>query len=145
MDEKDSILLTELRRDGRQSTALIARKTGIPRVTVHDRLEKLKSSGVIKRFTVSLDYEKLGRPVTVFVFVSYSSTAKLDQHETARQISDVPGVEAVHIVSGEWDLLLKIRAATIKEVGELIVDKVRQIPGVHKTLTMACFETVKEE
>lgn len=144
MDEKDEAILEELARDGRQSTALIARKTRIPRVTVHDRLIKLRKSGVIKKFTVSLDYAKLGLPTTAFVFVSYEPSVKHDQHELARKIAALPGVYAVDIISGEWDLLLKVRARTIEDVGVLIVDKIRKIPGVYKTYTMACFETVKE-
>ena len=145
MDEKDSLILAELAEDGRQSTALIARKTNIPRVTVHDRLNKLKKSGVIKKFTVSLDHAKLGLSVTAFVLLAYEQLPHVDQHEVARRISNIPGVYAVHIISGEWDMLLKIRAGNLEEVGALIVDKIRCIEGVHKTLTMACFETIKEE
>ena len=145
MDAKDGQILVQLLNDSRQSTALIARKTGIPRVTVHDRLAKLVQRGVVKKFTVSLDYAKLDLPVTVFVLVSYDPSAKSDQHELARRIAAVPGVYAVHIISGEWDWLLKIRARTIEAVGALVVDKIRAIPGVHKTYTLSCFETVKEE
>ncbi len=145
MDGKDSQLLTQLLEDSRQSTALISRKTEIPRVTVHDRLSKLVQRGVIRKFTVSLDYAKIDLPVTVFVLVSYDPTAKNGQHELARKIASIPGIYAVHIISGEWDLLLKIRARTIEEVGALIIDKIRVIPGVQKTYTMAGFETVKEE
>ena len=145
MDGKDGLILDQLLVDSRQSTALISRKTGIPRVTVHDRLLKLVQSSVIKRFTVSLDYAKLDLPITAFVFVSYEPSSKMDQHEVARSIATLPGVYGVHIISGEWDLLLKIRGRTIEDVGRLIVDKVRRVPGVHKTLTTTCFEAVKEE
>ncbi len=145
MDGKDSQILAQLLADSRRSTALIARTTSIPRVTVHDRLAKLVERGVIRRFTLSLDYAKLDLPVTVFVLASFDSSSKSDQHELARRIAAVPGVYAVHIISGEWDWLLKIRARTIEEVGLLVVDKIRAIPGVQKTYTMASFETVKEE
>lgn len=145
MDGKNGQILAQLLDDSRQSTALISRKTGIPRVTVHDRLSKLVKSGVIRKFTVSLDYAKVDLPVTVFVLVSYDPSAKSGQHELARRIAAVPGVYSVHIISGEWDWLLKIRCRTIEEVGSLVVDKIRAIPGVQKTYTMACFETVKEE
>ncbi len=144
MDSKDEAIIEELMRDSRQSTVLISNKVRIPRVTVHDRLEKLKRDGVIKQFTVSLDYAKVGLPVSAYVFVSYDRMAKLDQHVVAQRIAEVPGVYGVDIISGEWDLLLKIRAKTIRDVGMLIVDKIRHIDGVHKTLTMPSFETVKE-
>ncbi|MBI4406838.1 Lrp/AsnC family transcriptional regulator [Candidatus Micrarchaeota archaeon] len=145
MDGKDGLILDQLLADSRRSTALISRQTGIPRVTVHDRLGKLVQRGVIKKFTVLLDYAKLDLPISAFVLVSYAPSGKMNQHEVARSIGALPGVFSVYIISGEWDLLLKIRGRTIEDVGRLIVDKVRQVPGVHKTLTMACFETVKEE
>ncbi len=144
MDEKDGAIIAELLKDSRQSTSLISRKAGIPRVTVHDRLNKLKKNGVIKRFTVSLDYDKLDLPVTMFVLVSYDHSAKLDQHALAQRIGDVPGVYSVDIISGEWDLLIKVRAKTLKDVGLLLIDKIRLIPGVLKTFSMSSFETVKE-
>ncbi len=145
MDSKDGLILDQLVLDSRQSTALISRKTGIPRVTVHDHLAKLVQNSVIRRFTVSLDYAKLDLPITTFVLVSYEPSARMDQHALARKISELPGVYAVHIISGEWDLFVKMRSRSIQAAGELIIDKIRLLHGVHKTLSMTCFETVKEE
>ncbi len=144
MDDKDSRILDELSRNSRQSTALISRSTGIPRVTVHDRLDKLKKNGVIKRFTVELDYAKLGLPVTALALVTYDRSANLDQHEVARKIVGLSGVYEVQIISGQWDFLVKIRAASINDVGMLIIDNIRKLEGVNQTLTMAVFETIKE-
>ncbi len=144
MDDKDSRILDELSRNSRQSTAFISRSTGIPRVTVHDRLDKLKKNGVIKRFTVELDYAKLGLPVTALALVTYDRSAHMDQHEVARKIIGLSGVYEVQIISGQWDFLVKIRAASINDVGMLIIDNIRKLDGVNQTLTMAVFETVKE-
>jgi DNA-binding Lrp family transcriptional regulator len=55
------------------------------------------------------------------------------------------GVYEVHIISGEYDLLLKVRGKTLDDIGTLVVDKLRQLKGVGRTITFACFETVKEE
>ncbi len=143
MDDKDSRILDELSRNSRQSTALISRSTGIPRVTVHDRLDKLKKNGVIKRFTVELDYAKLGLPVTALALVTYDRSANLDQHEVARKIAELSGVYEVQIISGQWDFLVKVRAASINDVGMLVIDAIRKVEGVNQTLTMAVFETVK--
>jgi len=57
----------------------------------------------------------------------------------------MPGVYEVHIVTGEYDLLIKVRGKTIEEIGKLVVDKLRVLQGVWKTHTSACFETIKEE
>ncbi|WP_297551914.1 Lrp/AsnC ligand binding domain-containing protein, partial [Thermococcus sp.] len=51
----------------------------------------------------------------------------------------------VHIIAGEWDLLIKVRAPSSEEVGKIVVDKLREIKGIGQTVTMVSFVTVKEE
>ena len=60
LDQKDFSLIDYLRRDGRGKIGDISKSTGIPRATVFERISKLTGLGIIKNFTVSLDYEKLG-------------------------------------------------------------------------------------
>ncbi len=69
----------------------------------------------------------------------------LSKRQLAKRIAKIPGVYEVHIISGEYDLLLKVRGKSLEDIGKLVVDKLRQLKGVGKTLTFACFETVKEE
>jgi DNA-binding Lrp family transcriptional regulator len=144
LDEKDQAILEELRKDSRSTTTQIAKKTRIPRVTVHERIRKLKKGGVIKLFTVAPDYAKLGRPSTAFILIAYAQ-GPVSQRELARKISLLPGVFEVHAVTGEWDFLVKARGASLQEIGELVVDKLRALPGVARTQTIACFSTIKEE
>ncbi len=99
---------------------------------------------MIKLFTVAPDYGKLGRPSTAFILVAYAQ-GPVSQRELACKISLLPGVFETHIITGEWDLLLKVRGASMQEIGELVIDKLRALPGVARTLTLACFTTVKEE
>lgn len=54
-------------------------------------------------------------------------------------------VREVYIISGEWDLLLKVRGRDLAEIGQLILDKLRGMKGVGKTITCTCFGTIKEE
>jgi len=145
IDEKDEMILEELKKDSRQSTADISRHTKIPRVTVHERIKRLKEKGIIKRFTIQPDHSKLDGPTTAFVLVSYSPHHNTHQREVAQKIAKLPGVYEVHLIAGEWDLLLKVRGRSIEDIGKLILDKMREIPGVEKTFTMASFGMVKEE
>lgn len=145
IDEKDHKILNELKKNSRNSTKNIAKKITIPRVTVHDRIEKMKEKGIIKKFTVNIDYKKIGLPTEVFVFISFQSNVDISQRELAKRISKIDGIAEVHIISGEYDLLLKVRGETLEIIGKLVVDKLRKIKGVGRTLTFACFETVKEE
>ena len=48
------------------------------------------------------------------------------------------------VISGEWDIMLKVRAGSVEEIGTLVVDKLRMMKGIEKTQTCVAFQTVKE-
>jgi len=145
IDKKDQMILNELKKNSRNSTKNIAKSINIPRVTVHDRIEKMKEKGIIKNFSANIDYKKIGLPTEVFVFVGFQPNMNISQRELAKKISIIKGIAEVYIISGEYDLLLKARGESLEQIGKLVVDKLRKIKGVGRTLTFACFETVKEE
>ncbi len=144
IDEKDKKIIEELKKNSRNSTKNISKNVDMPRVTVHDRIKKMKKQNIIKKFTVNIDYKKLGLTTEVFIFVSFQSGLDISQRELAKRISKIEGISEVHIISGEYDLLLKVRGGSLEEIGKLVIDKIRKLKGVGKTLTFACFETIKE-
>ena len=145
IDKKDEIILAELKKNARNSTKNIATRVKIPRVTVRDRIQKMIERGIIKSFNVAIDYKKIGLSSEVFIFVSFLPNPEVSQRQLAKSIAKLQGVSEVHIISGEYDLLLKVRGKSLEEIGKLVIDKLRQLKGVGRTLTSACFETVKEE
>jgi len=144
LDNKDRMILVELMEDSRKSTKAIGQELGIPRATVHDRIRKMEMRGAISGYTAIPDYSQLGLGVTAFVLAQFDQEAGPTQRETAERIAKMPGVFEVHMISGEWDILLKLRASSVEEIGELVVERLREVKGVARTLTCACFATVKD-
>ena len=144
-DEKDVRILEALKKDGRKPTSKWSKELGIPRVTIHQRINKMIANGIIKKFTVRPDYGKLKKPVTAFILISFESNPQVSQRELASKIALMNGVEEVFIISGEWDLILKVRAASAEDIGSIIVDKLRTFEGVGKTTTCISFSSIKEE
>ena len=146
LDDKDCKILSELKKNSRNSTKQIAENVHIPRVTVHDRIQKMIKNKIIKKFTILPNYEKLGLMTTVYVFVASNPyESKVSISEIAEKIKSFQGVYEVHIISGEYDILLKIRGQSFDEVGKNTIAKIRQIPGIGRTFTCPCFTTIKEE
>jgi DNA-binding Lrp family transcriptional regulator len=87
----------------------------------------------------------VGEATTAFVFVSYNHTSGSSQKEVAEQLAKLEGVYEVHMISGDWDILAKVRGENVERIGELVTEKLRELPGVGKTVTCAVFKTVKEE
>ena len=145
LDDKDRVILTELQKDARRSTKAIAKDLNIPRATVHERIKRMMDKGIIKGFTVVPDYSQLGEPVTAFILISFLPNNDVSQRELAGRIAGLDGVQEVHLISGEHDILIKVRGRSMEGIGSLVIDKLRMIPGVGKTLTVASFASIKEE
>lgn len=144
LDTKDQKILAELLEDGRKSVMGISNELRIPRATVQERLRKLVDSGVIRKFVAIPDYSKIGKQVTALVLVSFRNSENVSQRGLAEQMSRIPGVYEVIVISGEWDIVLKVRASSVEEIGTLVVDKLRMMKGIEKTQTCVVFQTIKE-
>jgi DNA-binding Lrp family transcriptional regulator len=59
-------------------------------------------------------------------------------------VARFPEVQEVHLISGEWDFLIKIRAPDVAGVGNFLAEKLRTVKGIDKTITCMVFETAKE-
>lgn len=68
----------------------------------------------------------------------------MSQRKVAREIAGFSEVQEVNIISGEWDILTKVKAKDVDSVGKFVVDKLRLIRGIEKTLTCFIFESEKE-
>ena len=145
IDKKDQILLEELKKNGRETTKKLATKMKMPRSTIRDRMKKMIKNGLIKSFTIHIDYKKLDLPTTVFVFLSLTPNSNIQHRKLASRIAKIPGVYEVHMITGDYDLLIKIRGRSIEDIGQIVIDKLRLLPGVIKSSTSACFETIKDE
>lgn len=144
IDDLDHQILAALKRDGRKGAAEIARELGQPRTTIVERIKRLEAQQVILGYTARVNHARLGAGVVSFVMASFAPASGTSQKEVARRIARLPGVEEVHVISGEWDILAKVRGASIESIGELVLEKIRTTPGVARTLTMAAFAGIRE-
>jgi DNA-binding Lrp family transcriptional regulator len=149
LDSKDHEILEMLMHDAKVSAKEISLKIDSPITTVYSRIKRLEDAGVIKGYKPILDAAKLGRPTTAFIFVSFTyrppgADKDLDQREVAKRVAKFPEVQEIHITTGDWDFLIKVKEKDVNAVGQFVVDKLRTVPGISKTLTVMVFDSVKE-
>jgi len=130
IDEVDMKLLKLLKENSRMSYARLADVLGISESAVRKRVNKLRKSGVIRKFTI--EYE-LANEVRAVILVK--TTPPKPVPEVSSQIIKIEGVETVYEVTGDNDILVMVRVQSIAEVNKCI-DKIRSIPGVASTNTM---------
>ncbi len=122
---------------------------GSPITTVYSRIKRLEDSGVIRGYKPVLDAARLGRPTTAFILASITYRTPgveetLDQRLIAQEVARFPEVQEVHIITGDWDLLIKVKGRDVADIGRFVVDKLRTVRGIEKTLTCMVFDTAKE-
>ena len=146
IDEKDMRILGLLKENGALSTSRIAKSTRMPITTVHNRIEKLKREGVIRRFTVEVDYGKIGKPLAAYILLTanqnLSSGKKTTQQEIGRKIKAHEEVESVDVVTGTTDMIIKLRVASMGDLNRLLTTEFRKIDGVDKTQTLMVLEEI---
>jgi|TARA_B100001971_G_C17881303_1_gene378237 DNA-binding Lrp family transcriptional regulator len=137
LDQKDHLIIKVLRDNSRSSVRDIAKLTKLRPSTVHQRLTKLKKNGVIEKFTLKVNNKAMGENFIVFVLVTASKDLDnkvfVDEH-----------IKEVFGVTGEYDLLLKVKFKDVEDFNDFII-KFRKQNNLRKTLTMVVTTNIKEE
>jgi len=143
LDAKDRRILQIVQRDSSLAQAAIARKVGLSTAAVHERIKKLRSTGVIRRWTAQVDAAAVGATVSAFVEVSFERS----RFETGflERVAKLDEVLECHHITGEFSLLLKVRVGDMKALQQLLLDRLGGYEGVRQTRTVMVLSTVKEE
>ena len=150
LDSSDLTLLGLLQHDSKKTAKELGTDLDMPVTTVYAKIKRMEELGLIKRYTAILDAPKLGFTATAFVLATFSyrspgtTGVTLSQREVAKEVAAFPEVQEVHVISGDWDLLIKVKATDIDAVGRFVVDKLRTVRGIEKTVTCMVFDTAKE-
>jgi Lrp/AsnC family transcriptional regulator, leucine-responsive regulatory protein len=143
LDEKDRKILTLVQRDGKLSQAEVAKRVGLSAAAVNERLRKLETSGVIRRFAAMVNPAAVGAAVTAFVEVFIEHPRNEDAF--IQRMLDVDEVLECHHVTGEFSLLLKVRVRDVAALQRLLLEEINRIEGVRQTRTLLVLSTQKEE
>ncbi len=109
--------------------------------TVISHVQRLESAGVIKEYTVMLDFERLGFELTVVTEMTVSRGKLL---ETQGEIAKLPYVCAVYDVTGEIDSMVVAKFRNRRELSEF-PKALLSMPFVERTNTHVVLNTVKED
>jgi len=141
MDDTDRALLALLQGDASRPYAELAEAVGLSAAAVHERVRKLRERGVIRRTTVDVDPAALGRDALAFVLISADKW--VGDAATARALAAVPWVEEAHVVAGGPSLLLKVRAASTRDL-QAVLRRVYEVEGINGTESIVVLETLFE-
>ena len=142
LDEKDLKIINQLYLNSRVSIRKLAEVLEMKPSSVFNRLKRLERIGVIKRYTLELDYDLIGKNVEALIFIRYDPSSRIEQDEIARDIIKIEDCERVDIITGEWDLLVHVRTRDVPSLSTIILNKIRKIDGVSHTLSVIVLKSV---
>jgi len=131
-----------LGRDSSTPFVEIAKQIGISDATVHIRVRRLISEGVINKFTISVDNDLLGYDHLAFIGINVQPGFA---DESIDGLSNLEEVLEIHEMHGTFDLLLKIRAKDLEQMRDVVENKIGKLPRILETELMTVLKTKKEE
>ena len=142
VDEINVKILNCLRENSRENASVISEKVGLSVSAVIERIKKLEANNFIKKYTVVLDKNKIGRDVTALMQITLDHPKYTENF--INKVKSNNDVLECHYLAGNYDFLIKICTDTTESL-EKILNKIKAIEGVSKTTTMIVLSTVKNE
>ena len=120
----------------------LAKQIGISDATIHTRVKKLLTLGVIKKFTIFVDNDLLGYDHLAFINLKIE---KGRTEETTTNLMEIDEILEIHEIYDKFDLLIKIRSKNLDNLRDIIVNKILSINYIKETELMTVLRTRKEE
>lgn len=137
LDPTDRALLALLRENARRPAAELARALGLSRTTVQSRIERLERRRLIAGYTVTVADEVEAGLVRAHVLITLAPKRSGAIEAALRKI---PELRVLHSVSGPFDLIAVVAAASIGELDTLI-DRIGGLDGVERTTSAIVLST----
>ncbi|MGP9783338.1 AsnC family transcriptional regulator [Arthrobacter sp. MYb211] len=140
LDELDRRLLALLSENSRRTNNSLAEELGIAASTCLARLNALRDSGVISRFTIEVDPQVLGRELEALIFVKIRPGARHLMSSFASDMRAKPGVRQLFFLGGADDFVLHVAVRNSSDVRQFVLDNLSANPAVATTQTSLVFE-----
>ena len=144
LDTLDWQILQAIQQNSKQTYSEVGRQLGVAHSTVYDRIRKMEKSGIIKKWTVDIDLEKVGINHITARMTVY--TDPKESERVAKRLSEAKEVLEVSIsLSEELLIIVKVVARDQEELHSFIAKKVAPLQGVLRIRTSIVTKRIKEE
>ncbi|MFT5208600.1 MAG: Lrp/AsnC family leucine-responsive transcriptional regulator [Flavobacterium sp.] len=144
LDRIDRKILNRLQIDGRISNTQLAKIVNLSATPCAERVKNLEKRGLIQLYQARLDPKLLNLGLLVFVEISLLRTSPDVFADFSEAVMKLPQVLECHLVSGNFDYLIKARVADMKAYRRLLGETLLTLPGVSDSRTYVVMEEVKE-
>ena len=144
LDRIDVKILQLLQANGRITNTELADKVGLSATPCSERVKTLERLGYIESYGAKLNPRLLQLELLVFVEINLIRTSPDVFEEFSQAIVALPQVLECHLVSGNFDYLIKARVANMAAYRQLLGETLLTLPGVSSSRTYVVMAEVKE-
>jgi len=145
LDETDLQILRTLQKNAKLTTKELADAVHLTPTPVFERQKRLERQGYIKKYVAVLNPEKLNQGLLVFCKVKLKQINHELADAFARRIQRIPEVTECYNTSGQYDYLLKVRAADMKQYQEFVLNKLGDIENLASLESTFVMSEVKQQ
>ena len=138
-------VLDVLARNAREGIDDIAAQTGLDAETVEESIAALESRGVVHGYQAVVDWDAIEEgKIRAIVEINVELDRETGYEQVADRIAKFPAVDALHLVSGDYDFAVEVLGESMQDVSKFISEQVAPLPEVTQTVTHYIMETYKD-
>lgn len=139
-------ILDILTGDARTSVAQMATMLGVSQTEVSETIERLERQRIIIKYPALINWEKVDiEQVEALTEVRITPMRDRGFDAVAEQIYRFDEVSSVYLMSGGYDLMVMLKARTLKQLALFVAEKLSTIEGVMSTATHFVLKKYKNE
>lgn len=144
LDKLDRAILRILQEDGRISMKDLSEQVGLSITPAIERVKRMERDGVITGYHARISPPALGAKLLVFVEITLNTKSASMFEQFRKEVLRIPEVQECHLVSGDFDYLIKARIHEMAEYRKLLGDMLLQLPGAAQSKSYVVMEEIKE-
>ena len=144
LDRIDLKILDVLQADARIPITELAERVGLSVTPCGERVKNLEKEGIIFGYHARLNPHAMGLSLLVFVELKLSTKSGVIFGKFKQEILKLPSILECHLVSGDFDYLIKARIAQMEDYRTLLGDILLTLPGAQESRSYIVMEEVKE-
>jgi Lrp/AsnC family transcriptional regulator, leucine-responsive regulatory protein len=144
LDRIDQQILEILQKEGRIAMSELASRVHLSTTPCSERVKRLERDGIIMGYHARLNPKMVDRNLLVFLEIKLSAKSGDVFDQVAENLSQLPEVLECHLISGEFDYLVKARLKEMSAYRRLLGDLLKQLPASASSHSYVVMEEVKE-
>ncbi|RBL82427.1 transcriptional regulator [Streptomyces cavourensis] len=144
LDRIDLKILDILQREGRIAVTELAERVSLSATPCSDRVKRMEREGVITGYHARVNPAALGKNLLVFLEIKLSAKSGDVFDKVKKELLYVPEVMECHLVSGDFDYLVKARLTEMNEYRRLLGEILKRLPASAESRSYVVMEEIKE-